>query len=122
MSAVNNRRIAALASDRAVHRAFAWLHLHEPQMRRWQMEFLGIAAPPFGEAERAVWFCDRFCEMGLTDARVDAAGNAVAELRAGVAEDGSPIVMLSSLLERVARRERRRRRFSGQARAITGLG
>jgi tripeptide aminopeptidase len=101
MSAVNNRRIAALASDRAVHRAFAWLHLHEPQMRRWQMEFLGIAAPPFGEAERAVWFCDRFCEMGLTDARVDAAGNAVAELRAGVAEDGSPIVMLSAHLDTV---------------------
>ena len=73
MSAVNNRRIAALASDRAVHRAFAWLHLHEARMRRWQMEFLGIPAPPFGEAERAAWFCERFREMGLADARVDAA-------------------------------------------------
>ncbi len=72
-------------------------------MRRWQMEFLGIAAPPFGEAERAAWFCERFREMGLVGARVDAAGNAVAELRAeGV--DGTadgPVVMLSAHLDTV---------------------
>jgi tripeptide aminopeptidase len=101
MSAVNNRRIAALASDRAVHRAFAWLHLHEAQMRRWQMEFLGIAAPPFGEAERAAWFCERFDEMGLAGARVDAAGNAVAELRADGTRDEGPVVMLSAHLDTV---------------------
>jgi tripeptide aminopeptidase len=101
MSAVNNRRIAALASDRAVHQAFAWLHLHEARMRRWQIEFLGIPAPPFGEAERAAWFCERFREMGLADARVDAAGNAVAELRAGGAGDNGPVVMLSAHLDTV---------------------
>jgi tripeptide aminopeptidase len=101
MSAVNNRRIAALASDRAVHRAFAWLHLHEAQMRRWQLEFLGIAAPPFGEAERATWFCERFGEMGLVGARVDAAGNAVAELHADGAEEQGPVVMLSAHLDTV---------------------
>ena len=105
MSAVNNKRIAALASDRAVHRAFAWLHLHEAQMRRWQMAFLGIAAPPFGEAERAAWFCARFGEMGLSDARVDAAGNAVAELRTdGARNDGAsagPVVMISAHLDTV---------------------
>jgi acetylornithine deacetylase/succinyl-diaminopimelate desuccinylase-like protein len=101
MSAVNHRRIATLASDRAVHRAFAWLHLHEAQMRRWQMEFLGIAAPPFGEAERAAWFCARFAKMGLTGARLDGVGNAVAELQAeGAAEDG-PVVMLSAHLDTV---------------------
>ena len=101
MSAVNNRRIAALASDRAVHRAFAWLHLHEAQLRRWQMEFLGIAAPPFGEGPRAAWFCERFGEMGLAKARLDAAGNAVAELRAESAKDGGPVVMLSAHLDTV---------------------
>jgi tripeptide aminopeptidase len=104
VSAVNNRRIAALASDRAVHRAFAWLHLHEAQMRRWQMEFLGIAAPPFGEGPRAAWFCERFREMGLAEARVDAAGNAVAELRADGADEGAsnaPVVMLSAHLDTV---------------------
>jgi tripeptide aminopeptidase len=101
MSAVNNRRIAALASDRAVHQAFAWLHLHEARMRRWQIEFLGIPAPPFGEAERAAWFCERFREMGLADARVDAAGNAVAELGAEGAGDNGPVVMLSAHLDTV---------------------
>jgi acetylornithine deacetylase/succinyl-diaminopimelate desuccinylase-like protein len=101
MSAVNNKRIAALASDRGVHRAFRWLHLHEAQLRRWQMEFLGIAAPPFGEAERAGWFRERFAEMGLVGAEVDAEGNAVAELRAeGAAADG-PVVMLSAHLDTV---------------------
>jgi len=46
MSAVNNRRIAALASDRLVHKAFAWLHLYEAQLRRWQMKFLGSQPLP----------------------------------------------------------------------------
>jgi tripeptide aminopeptidase len=103
MSAANNRRIAALASDRAVHQAFGWLHLHEAQLRRWQMEFLAIPAPPFGEAERAAWFCARFEEMGLVGATVDAEGNAVAELRAeGAADkDNGPVVMLSAHLDTV---------------------
>ena len=101
MSAVNNRRIAALASDRAVHRAFGWLHLHEAQLRRWQMEFLAIPAPPFGEAERAAWFCARFAEMGLVGATVDAEGNAVAELRAEGAAENGPVVMLSAHLDTV---------------------
>ncbi len=105
MSTSAHRRIVGLASDRGVHRAFGWLHLHEPQMRRWQMEFLGIAAPPFGEAERAAWFCARFEEMGLAGARVDAEGNAVAELRAeGVGADAAssgPVVLLSAHLDTV---------------------
>src|SRR6202789_184173 len=101
MSAVNNKRIAALASDRAVHRAFGWLHLHEAQMRRWQMEFLAIPAPPFGEAQRAAWFCTRFGEMGLVGATVDAEGNAVAELRGEGAVGDGPVVMLSAHLDTV---------------------
>ena len=101
MSALNNKRIAALASDRAVHRAFGWLHLHEAQMRRWQLEFLGIPAPPFGEAKRAAWFCERFAEIGLADARLDATGNAVAELKAENAGDDCSVVLLSAHLDTV---------------------
>jgi tripeptide aminopeptidase len=106
MSQAANRRIAALASDRGVHRAFAWLHLHEPQMRKWQMEFLAVPAPPFGEAERAAWFCERLREIGLEGATVDEAGNAVAELRAeGAALDqeagAGPVVLLSAHLDTV---------------------
>ena len=101
MSSSAHRRIVGLASDRTVHRAFGWLHLHEPQMRRWQMEFLGIAAPPFGEAERAKWFCERFHEIGLVGARVDAEGNAVGELRVESAGAEEPVVLLSAHLDTV---------------------
>ncbi len=81
-----------------MHRAFAWLHLHEPQTRRWQIEFLAIPAPPFGEAERAAWFCERFRALGLERAHLDTEGNALAELR-GAAE--GPVVMLSAHLDTV---------------------
>jgi tripeptide aminopeptidase len=80
MTTPANRRITALAADPAVHRAFAWLHLHEPQVRRWQLEFLAIPAPPFGEQTRAAWFLDRFHELGLDNPHIDEAGNALAEL------------------------------------------
>ncbi len=98
MSATDNRRIATLASERAVHRAFGWLHLHEPQLRWWQMEFLAIPAPPFGEAERAAWFCRRFRDLGLEDAHLDGEGNTLAVLRGGT--DG-PVVLLSAHLDTV---------------------
>ena len=101
MSADNNRRIADLASNRAVHLAFNWLHLHESQMRRWQMEFLAIPAPPFREAERASWFCNEFRQIGLVNAHMDAEGNAVAEIRSqGYTEDG-PVVLLTAHLDTV---------------------
>ena len=65
-TAAANRRITALASDRAMHRAFHWFHLHESHRRRWHREFLAIPAPPFAEAARAEWFAARFAELGLT--------------------------------------------------------
>jgi tripeptide aminopeptidase len=73
-------RIARLAATPAVHRAFHWLHLQQLQVRRWQLEMLRIPAPPFGEAARAVWFLDRFTQLGLSNPHIDAAGNALAEL------------------------------------------
>jgi tripeptide aminopeptidase len=74
------RRITRLATLTAVHRAFHWLHLHQPQLRKWQMELVRIPAPPFGESARAAWFLDRFHDLGLTNIHLDDAGNALAEL------------------------------------------
>lgn len=74
-----NRRINALASDRAVHRAFQWLHLHEPQLRRWQLELLAIPAPPFQESARAAWFLSKFRELSLDNPHLDPVGNVLAE-------------------------------------------
>jgi tripeptide aminopeptidase len=82
MPATSNaqRRIARLATLTAVHRAFHWLHLHQPQLRQWQLELVRIPAPPFGESARAAWFLDRFQQLGLTNIHLDDAGNALAEL------------------------------------------
>jgi acetylornithine deacetylase/succinyl-diaminopimelate desuccinylase-like protein len=77
-----NLRITRLAANPAVHRAFQWLHLHEPQLRKWQLEVLRIPAPPFGEAARAAWFLSRFTDLNLTHPHLDAAGNALAILGA----------------------------------------
>ena len=74
------RRIARLAATTAVHRAFHWLHLHQPQLRRWQLDLVRIPAPPFGESARAAWVLDRFHHLGLTNIHTDDEGNVLAEL------------------------------------------
>jgi acetylornithine deacetylase/succinyl-diaminopimelate desuccinylase-like protein len=79
MTASAQLRIARLAATPAVHRAFHWLHLHQPQLRQWQLELLRIPAPPFGEQARAAWFLERFRQLGLANPHLDAAGNALAE-------------------------------------------
>jgi acetylornithine deacetylase/succinyl-diaminopimelate desuccinylase-like protein len=99
-AAAANARIASLAADRTLHRAFAWLHLHEPQLRRWQLEFLAIPAPPFRESERAAWFLQRFAELGLNAPHIDEEGNVLAEL-AGADADAEQVVLLSAHLDTV---------------------
>ena len=88
------RRITRLATLTAVHRAFHWLHLHQPQLRQWQLELVRIPAPPFGEQARANWFLDRFHQLGLTNIHTDDEGNALGEL----APDSSLLPIPSSLL------------------------
>jgi tripeptide aminopeptidase len=82
MSATSSaqRRISRLATLTAVHRAFHWLHLHQPQLRQWQLDIVRIPAPPFNESTRAAWFLDRFHQLGLTNSHLDDAGNVLAEL------------------------------------------
>src|SRR5215471_13901068 len=87
------RRISRLATLTAVHRAFHWLHLHQPQLRQWQLELVRIPAPPFGESARAAWFLERFHHLGLTNVHLDDAGNVLAEL---TPESTTPHPRLSS--------------------------
>jgi tripeptide aminopeptidase len=74
------QRIARLATLTAVHRAFHWLHLHQPQLRHWQLELVHIPAPPFGESARAALFLEHFQNLGLSNIHLDNEGNALAEL------------------------------------------
>jgi tripeptide aminopeptidase len=95
------RRIAHLATLTAVHRAFHWLHLHQPQLRRWQLELVRIPAPPFGESARANWFLDRFHQLGLSNVHLDDAGNVLAELTPAPPTTDAPCVLLSAHLDTV---------------------
>ncbi len=72
--------VARLASDRRVHQAFQWLHLQEQRILQWQTELVRVPAPPFGEAQRAHWLCERFRELGLEEPCIDSEGNAIAHL------------------------------------------
>jgi tripeptide aminopeptidase len=116
MTAFAQLRIARLAATPALHRAFRWLHLHQPQLRRWQLQMLRIPAPTFGEQARAEWFLERFQQLGLANVHLDAAGNALAELPAEPYAPGSasetwggppetsihnPILLLSAHLDTV---------------------
>ena len=92
-------RIARLASNLPVHRAFHWLHLHQPQLRLWQLEMLAIPAPPFGERARAEWFLERFTQLGLANVHLDEEGNALGELASPSANE--PFILLSAHLDTV---------------------
>jgi tripeptide aminopeptidase len=100
-TSVAQLRITRLATMLPVHRAFHWLHLHQRQLRQWQLEFLAIPAPPFGESERAVWFLKQFESLGLANAHLDAEGNALAELRSAQADPAHPYLLLSAHVDTV---------------------
>ena len=101
MSAEAHARIAQLAAQSPIHRAFRWFHLHQQQLRRWHIEFLRIPAPPFGESDRAAWFVERFRDLCLANPHLDTAGNALAELPGANATPGSPVILLSAHLDTV---------------------
>ena len=95
--------IGQIASQRAVHAALRWLHLHEQQIMRWQSECVAIPAPPFAEASRAAWLEQRFSELGLRNVYRDEAGNVLGDLRRTAADAGGrePVILLSAHIDTV---------------------
>jgi tripeptide aminopeptidase len=100
-TSIAQRRISRLATLTAVHRAFRWLHLHQPQLRQWQLELVRIPAPPFGESARAASFLDRFHQLGLTNIHLDDAGNVLAEIAPHPSSADTPCILLSAHLDTV---------------------
>jgi len=106
-TAAAQSRISRLASLTPVHRAFHWLHLHQPQLRQWQLDLVRIPAPPFGESARAAHFLEHFQKLGLAYAHIDDAGNVLAELSSLPTQDlparpaQSPCILLSAHLDTV---------------------
>jgi acetylornithine deacetylase/succinyl-diaminopimelate desuccinylase-like protein len=96
-------RVTALATQRPVHSAFAWLHGNPKTIMDWQAEMVAIPAPPFGEQARSAWLAARFVEAGLSGVETDAIGNVFGWLRAAKlpAESTGPVVVLSAHLDTV---------------------
>lgn len=96
-------RVTALAAQRPVHAAFAWLHGNPKTLMDWQMELVRIPAPLHGEQERARWLAERFGEAGVSRIETDAAGNVLGVLPATnlPPESTGPVVVLSAHLDTV---------------------
>jgi acetylornithine deacetylase/succinyl-diaminopimelate desuccinylase-like protein len=95
--------VTALAAQRPVHAAFAWLHGNPKTIMDWQAGLVAIAAPPFGERARSEWLEARFAEAGLSQVETDAVGNVFGFLAAAglPSESTGPVVVLSAHLDTV---------------------
>ena len=96
-------RITALAGQRPIHTAFAWLHANPKTIMDWQIEVVSIPAPTRGEEARAQWLRQRFVEAGLTQVEIDAVGNVLGILPAAhlPPESTGPVVLVSAHLDTV---------------------
>src|ERR1035438_778411 len=96
-------QVTALAEQRPVHAAFAWLHGNPKTIMDWQAGMVAIPAPFFGEQARAEWLANRFAEIGLSGVETDEAGNVFGWLRAAKLppESSGPVVVLSAHLDTV---------------------
>jgi acetylornithine deacetylase/succinyl-diaminopimelate desuccinylase-like protein len=96
-------RVTALAEQRPVHAAFAWLHGNPKIIMDWQTEMAAIPAPPFGEQARASWIAERFAEIGLSGVESDELGNIFGWLMAAKLppESSGPVVVISAHLDTV---------------------
>ncbi len=96
-------RVTALAGQRPVHAAFAWLHGNPKRIMDWQSALVAIPGPPFGEEARSAWMAERFREAGLIQVRTDQIGNVLGFLPAAnlSPESTGPIVVISAHLDTV---------------------
>src|ERR1017187_1187195 len=96
-------QVTALAGQRPVHAAFAWLHGNPKTIMDWQAEMVAIPAPLLGERARAEWLTGRFVEIGLQRVETDEAGNVFGWLTATKLppESSGPVVVLSAHLDTV---------------------
>jgi tripeptide aminopeptidase len=96
-------RVTALAAQRPIHAAFAWLHANPKTIMDWQVGLVAIPAPTHGEQERAEWLALRFNDAGLSNVEIDAVGNAIGLLPAEnlPADSTGPIILLSAHIDTV---------------------
>lgn len=81
-----------------VREAFHFFEKHATEITDEQIAICSIPAPPFGEEERAIYLREKFRQLGLREAEIDAEGNCVA-LRRG--RSLSPVLVISAHLDTV---------------------
>jgi len=96
------REVARVSGLRPVHEAVNWLRSHEREIAEFQMNVSRIPAPPFHEAERCAWFCERMRELGYS-AELDGICNVIVP-RPGSDEQG-PAVAVTAHLDTVFPRD-----------------
>lgn len=92
--------VSRVASIPEVHNAMMWFRSHARQLTEDQLELTGIAAPPFGEHERAEWLRQRFVELGLEDVHLDEIGNVIG-LRPGADDKPKQVLAISAHIDTV---------------------
>jgi len=93
-----DQRIDDLLDAPAVQQAFSYFDSHADAITAEQVLINSVPAPPFGETERAEYLRQKFLAHGLSQARLDEAGNCVA-LRRGAFE--TPLLVVSAHLDTV---------------------
>jgi tripeptide aminopeptidase len=81
-----------------VRAALQFFESRAAEITEEHVRICSIPSPPFGEGERAEYLCQKFRELGLADARLDAEGNCVA-LRRG--RSLQPLLVVSAHLDTV---------------------
>ncbi|HKP44995.1 MAG TPA: M20/M25/M40 family metallo-hydrolase [Pyrinomonadaceae bacterium] len=87
-----------LLKNDAVQRAFGYFEAQAEAITEEQIKINSIAAPPFGEVERAVYLRERFQQLGLSDAEIDGEGNCLAVRRG---KYDQPLLVISAHLDTV---------------------
>lgn len=87
-----------LLDSTQVREAFKFFETRAAEITEEHVAICSIPAPPFGEAERARYLCEKFRALGLNEAQVDGEGNCVA-LRRG--HSFSPLLVVSAHLDTV---------------------
>jgi acetylornithine deacetylase/succinyl-diaminopimelate desuccinylase-like protein len=90
--------LKGLLTSARVRGAFQFFETRAREITDEQIAICSIPAPPFGEAERAVYLREKFRRYGLGEAELDVEGNCVA-LRRG--RSVSPLLVVSAHLDTV---------------------
>jgi tripeptide aminopeptidase len=90
--------VPGLMNDPSVRRALAMVRRLEPDTIRNQIRLCEVPAPTFGEAARAAVYAEAMRNAGLTNVRIDADGNVLAD-RPG--RSARPHLVLSAHLDTV---------------------